>query len=108
MADKKQLIYKEDLLETVLNHFGCDLVYYGKDLQFCQEAIDMAPAVDAVEVVHGRWAAKPVRKLNGKGRVVNYCDCYYCSECGTDRPIVSPYKYCPNCGAKMDGDSANG
>ena len=63
------------------------------------------PVVDAVEVVHGRWAAKPVRKLNGKGRVVNYCDCYYCSECGTDRPIVSPYNYCPNCGAKMDGDT---
>lgn len=58
MADKKQLIYKEDLLETVLNHFGCDLAYYGKDLQFCQEAIDMAPAVDAVEVVHGHWIFK--------------------------------------------------
>lgn len=70
MADKKQLIYKEDLLETVLNHFGCDLAYYGKDLQFCQEAIDMAPAVDAVEVVRcrncrhrhtgGRCAGRPM------------------------------------------------
>ena len=46
----KTLIYKEDLLGTVLSHFGIDLAYYGADLQFCQEAIDMAPAVDAIEV----------------------------------------------------------
>ena len=50
MINQKQLIYKEDLLDTVLDHFGCDLAYYGRDLQFCQEAIDLAPAVDAVEI----------------------------------------------------------
>lgn len=48
---QKTLICKEDLLDTVLDHFGVDLAYFGKDLQFCQEAIAMAPAVDAVEVV---------------------------------------------------------
>ena len=51
MANEKTLIYKEDLLDEVLGHFGIDLAYLGEDLQFCQEAIDMAPAVDAVEVV---------------------------------------------------------
>lgn len=66
--------------------------------------IDNAPTVDAVEVVHGYWVATPVRKLNSKGKVVKYCDYYHCSECGTDRPIVTPYNYCPNCGAKMDGE----
>ena len=50
MATEKHLIYKEDLLDSLLDHFGCDLAYFGEDLQFCQEAIDMAPAVDAVEV----------------------------------------------------------
>jgi hypothetical protein len=50
MATEKHLIYKEDLLDSVLDHFGCDLAYFGEDLQFCQEAIDMAPAVKAVEI----------------------------------------------------------
>ena len=51
MAGEKTLIYKEDLLNTVLDHFGIDLAYLGRDLQFCQEAIELAPTVDAVEVV---------------------------------------------------------
>ena len=53
MNNKKQLIYKEDLLDTVLGHFGVDLAYFGKDLQFCQEAIQFAPAIDALEVASG-------------------------------------------------------
>ena len=50
MVNEKHLIYKEDLLNTVLGHFGIDLAYLGEDLQFCQEAIDFATIVDAVEV----------------------------------------------------------
>ena len=46
----KTLIYKEDLLETLLNHFGVDLAYYGRDLQFCQEAVDLAPTADAISL----------------------------------------------------------
>ena len=53
------------------------------------------PAVDAAPVVHGLWI---YFNCVGNGR-------YQCSECfhwvdaGTDR------NYCPNCGAKMDGDA---
>lgn len=50
-VSSKTLIYKEDLLETVLDHFGMDLAYYGPDLQFCQEAIDLAPTADAVPLL---------------------------------------------------------
>ena len=49
------------------------------------------PAADLVEVRHGEW--KPVKYTEAP--------LYYCSEC-----IGSAYKqhrYCPNCGAKMDG-----
>ena len=51
MKTEKRLIDGNALLNTVLNHFGIDLGYYGEDLQFCQEAIENAPTVDAVEVV---------------------------------------------------------
>jgi hypothetical protein len=54
------------------------------------------PRVDAVEVVHGRWEHKK-HKLFG-----NTYD-YVCSVCGCDYALAE-YNYCPNCGAKMDGD----
>jgi hypothetical protein len=53
-----------------------------------------APTVDAVEVVHGRWEKVDI--------VPNYMWRYRCSCCHSDGE--SGYRYCPNCGAKMDGD----
>ena len=52
-----------------------------------------APAVDAVEVVHGRWVDNgiPDSMLSG------------CSVCGFSCGAYS-FNFCPNCGAKMDGD----
>ena len=58
------------------------------------------PTIDAVEVVHGRWVDHLVRD-------------WRCSECGKKVPKQVRFdgyyyddklNYCPNCGAKMDGD----
>ena len=46
--------------------------------------VEKAPTIDAVEVVHGQWE-------NGN-----------CTNCG--QVDFSKPNYCPNCGAKMDGD----
>jgi len=57
-----------------------------------EKALKELPAVDAVPVRRGKWL------LGGK-----------CSECNGDAPfypMASTYyesKYCPHCGAKMDG-----
>ena len=61
-------------------------------------AIDHAPTIDAVPVVHGRWD-KPVEHglpyaANHLGVVCSYC----CKWSDND------YNYCPNCGAKMDAE----
>lgn len=58
-------------------------------------ALVLAPAIDAVQVVHAKW------KWEGRFKA--------CSECGTyidlDNTLgASHWRYCPNCGAKMDGD----
>ena len=65
---------------------GLDVVRY----------LNTLPTVDAVEVVHGRW----IEAEDGDGAV--------CSVCGEDfcnvYLEVERFLYCPNCGAKMDGD----
>lgn len=54
------------------------------------------PSADAEEVRHGMWISN---NLGG------YKWAYYCSECGwvDGYPFNDRHKYCPNCGAKMDG-----
>lgn len=63
-----------------------------------QQYIDKAPTVDAVEVKHGRWI--------GKGGLYQG-ECSVCGYMTFDKTagwVRSYWHYCPNCGAKMDGD----
>ena len=57
-----------------------------------------ALTIDAVPVVHARWVAE-------RERTGHYSHCSKC-ECRC-QGYVPNYKYCPNCGARMDGE-ANG
>ena len=54
--------------------------------------------VDAVEVVHGRWESIPGNNT--------YERCSVCKDCYIHADWIGGDKwyYCPNCGAKMDGD----
>ena len=56
------------------------------------------PTIEAEPVRHGRW--KPLEK-----RFDGDLDWYCCSDCGKLIGGRVHYNYCPNCGAKMDGDS---
>lgn len=55
------------------------------------------PAVDVVEVKHGRWM-KSYADHEAFGVRPFF---RYCSEC--HEATVHQYNYCPNCGTKMDG-----
>lgn len=57
-----------------------------------------APTVDAVEVVHGRW--HDVYMTSPTTYTAT------CSVCNVRNDIPHPWRanYCPNCGAKMDGE----
>lgn len=55
------------------------------------------PTVDAVEVMHGRWVGG-YKNRKGKWFYTKPC----CSVCSFEQEGIS--NYCPNCGAKMDGD----
>ena len=51
-------------------------------------AAELMPTIEAEPVRHGRWIYKPAEGTA-------------CSMCG--EMTICEYKFCPNCGARMDG-----
>jgi hypothetical protein len=99
MATEKRLIDANELMEIIQEaKKEADLQIVEYVLQKFCDMLDKSPTVDAAEVVHGRW------------------DDGECNACGFDiRDMIdgeSDFRswvwdgvpYCPNCGAKMDGD----
>ena len=73
--------------------------------------IEEAPAVDAVPVVHGRWEIKWNAEFVDPFGETDEIPSAVCPFCGHEEFYVAydddwakPHNYCPNCGAKMDGD----
>ena len=73
------------------------------------QMIREAPTIDAVPVVHGRWEYKP--DLSEKETYeLSEKETYECSACGEPwllyfgTPAFNGMNYCPNCGARMDGE----
>ena len=67
--------------------------------------VDAIPSVDVAPVRHGRWVDKPLIKSFKHTNI----PVVECSECGIDFcDIINNhyfmYRFCPNCGARMDGD----
>ena len=108
MATEKRLIYANRLKEAVITDYYEHFTRYHDTDQIalidmvCDD-IDESPTVDAVEVVHGRWI--PL-EYDGFADGNPVWDLWECSECreehSGDEDTLTPY--CPNCGAKMDGD----
>ena len=66
---------------------------YEQGVKDAAKLIGEAPAVDAVEVVHGRWEEYQEPHI--------IC----CSVCDWGTGVEEKhFKYCPNCGARMDGE----
>lgn len=63
------------------------------------DEIEAIPSADVAPVRHGRWLGW------GKSGTPTYENYGTCSVCGEDAEIYTEHRnYCPNCGAKMDGD----
>ena len=63
-------------------------LFFPHSTQEICEVIDAQPTIDAQSVRLGRWIYKPAEGTA-------------CSMCG--KMTICEYKFCPNCGARMDG-----
>ena len=64
---------------------------------YLREIIESVPAADVAPVVHGKW----IESANFDAGF------WVCSKCRFVSEAIAAHKlygYCPNCGAKMDGD----
>ena len=65
--------------------------------------IDCQPAADVAPVRHGRWVHDRYENCAEEFEIVK------CSNCSTTAYAMAFYvktgNYCPNCGAKMDGEA---
>ena len=62
------------------------------------EIIDKAPTIETEPVRYGRWVKKDPH-------CAGLACLWNCSECGEESDDEG-YRYCPNCGAKMEGGEA--
>ena len=84
-----EYIERELAIEALSRGEGCGNV--------CRRAIERILSADVVPVRHGRWIEQ---------EKYTFGVMYDCSICG-DRILDNgrPWNYCPQCGARMDGDS---
>jgi hypothetical protein len=95
MAEYIEREAAQEVLKRFCEGMRQDIPRYPNAIRLASKDIDEIPAADVVEVVHGRW--------------IKHLDFWRkCSECGAswhEQWVLSKaLNYCPNCGARMDGD----
>ena len=97
MANEKRLIdpteYKAFLERYIKELYEVDAPMIAGAVERCLRKLEEQPTTDAVEVVHSRAVL---------AKATNIVCTHKCAIC--DALIVFNDNYCPNCGAKMDGD----
>ena len=101
-----EYVEREALERSLDERLGRLLAMYGRHDSFvqgfedCIGKVEEFPAADVAPVVHGRW----INKTNPSRAIVEQrVDCSACGHIFWHTSAMS-YDYCPNCGARMDGD----
>ena len=109
MASEKRLIDVEQAKRATYE----EIFWTESEQAVVRNFLAKLPKVDAVEVVHGIWLVDDYDS-GDPGYYSAYIE-VHCSKCGDELGAESgqygwsygdpfPLNYCPNCGAKMDGE----
>ena len=107
MANEKRLIDVNDVIDEIneaisniafTSPYQSDISTMVSGMERVLDIVEDSPTVDAVEVVHGRWEPRK--------DAIGFVCCSVCHDCNIygDWADGKKWNYCPNCGAKMDGD----
>lgn len=94
-AIKQNILRFFDRWETLQDDYSAGLV---DGCKTDVEAIDAIPAADVAPVRRGNWI--PI--LDGDGAECSECGEYF--DTGGFAAFIKVYRYCPTCGARMDGE----
>ena len=95
-------------VDEMSKHFCTKDNYYYDALMDAEDAIDDLPSADVAPVRHGHWDVReptPMHDIKGN---LSWGNWYVCTGCGFATTAIeghiTQYKYCPSCGARMDGE----
>lgn len=102
-----KLIDKRETIRLIQDRFCSECYTKGEcdgcEYKYCIEAVEDTPTIEAEPIRHGRWIVHTL--WHGMFGLIHS----ECSECKFDRNgDLSSWKFCPNCGVRMDGGSENG
>lgn len=97
-------IKREDAIQSITAH---DLV--GGDARgWAEYLLENTSTADVAPVRHGRWDVRETMPMHDIKGNLSWGNWYVCTGCGFATTAIeghiTQYKYCPSCGAKMDGD----
>ena len=85
--------------EKAFEELGGESGIYADAYNDLAEDFYRIPAADVAPVVHGRWDIH----IDPTTDMLAYCKCSNCGHVAWDDS-----DYCPNCGARMDGEGGDG
>ena len=91
----------QDKQQFCLSTYSTGRMFFAMD----NEIIKEQPTADVVEVKHGYWEMYEDESLICATEFsCSICNESFCSSDLTEEQMIEMLKYCPNCGAKMDGE----
>ena len=106
MSYKKMSDYikREDALKAVDGIHEDDLPRNNK-IEVCDVLTLVVPSADVAPVRHGRWIEYGENKDGTHNICCSVCGGFFKSEGHANSCYTrNKYRYCPNCGARMDGE----
>ena len=88
----------ENAKEILWHDISLSSIYAAKLVDIFLACVKVFPAADVAPVRHGVWASEETAVT------CTACGRSYDTDFEIKRNVISNFDYCPNCGAKMDGD----